>query len=243
MTDIASIDAAIAAASQNAGTARRFAGSRWRDLATRAFVSCWFTFQATMMVEVVAHALLSGEDLAGDALAMAKLASRFCLFFFFTFIAWLTLVRARPLAQAPGLMPRACALTGAYLLCFLPLMPERELSMSWALASTGLVTLGIVLSCLVMLRLGKSYSVMAEARALVVSGPYAYIRHPLYLAEQIALTGAFIHYASAWTALLYVVQATCQVQRMRNEEAVLQRSFPGYAAYMKQTARLIPGVW
>jgi protein-S-isoprenylcysteine O-methyltransferase Ste14 len=105
------------------------------------------------------------------------------------------------------------------------------------------LTLGMMSTCFVLLRLGKSFSVMAEARKLVVGGPYAYIRHPLYLAEQIALTGVFIHYASVTAALLYAVQVACQVQRMRNEEAILQRSFPDYADYMRRTARLIPGVW
>jgi protein-S-isoprenylcysteine O-methyltransferase Ste14 len=94
-----------------------------------------------------------------------------------------------------------------------------------------------------LLRLGRSFSIMAEARRLVTDGPYAIVRHPLYLAEQIAILGAFIQFASPWAVVIVVVQFGCQVQRMRNEESVLLLSFPDYAAYKERTARLIPGLW
>jgi protein-S-isoprenylcysteine O-methyltransferase Ste14 len=77
----------------------------------------------------------------------------------------------------------------------------------------------------------------------VTDGPYALVRHPLYLAEQIAITGAFIQFASLSAALLVVVQLAFQLQRMRNEEAVLARSFPDYAAYARRTPRLVPDIW
>ncbi len=84
---------------------------------------------------------------------------------------------------------------------------------------------------------------MAESRRLVTDGPYAIIRHPLYLAELIAILGAFIQFASPWAALIVLVQVGFQVQRMRNEESVLSLTFPDYAAYKERTARLIPGLW
>jgi protein-S-isoprenylcysteine O-methyltransferase Ste14 len=84
---------------------------------------------------------------------------------------------------------------------------------------------------------------MAEARRLVTDGPYAIVRHPLYVAEELAVLGIFIQYASVPAALILAVQALCQLQRMHNEEAVLRRSFPEYSAYAARTARLFPGVW
>jgi protein-S-isoprenylcysteine O-methyltransferase Ste14 len=69
------------------------------------------------------------------------------------------------------------------------------------------------------------------------------VRHPLYLAEQIAIIGVFIQYASVWTALLLAMQIAFQVRRMHNEETVLTVGFPEYVEYRQTTARLIPGLY
>ena len=70
-----------------------------------------------------------------------------------------------------------------------------------------------------------------------------FVRHPLYLAEELAIIGIFMQFASAWTALLLAVQIAFQLRRMHNEEVVLTETFPEYAAYRRRTARLIPGVY
>jgi protein-S-isoprenylcysteine O-methyltransferase Ste14 len=69
------------------------------------------------------------------------------------------------------------------------------------------------------------------------------VRHPLYLAEEIALIGLFVQFASLWTALLLAVQIGFQLRRMHNEELVLSVRFPEYVAYRQTTARLIPGIY
>jgi protein-S-isoprenylcysteine O-methyltransferase Ste14 len=69
------------------------------------------------------------------------------------------------------------------------------------------------------------------------------VRHPLYLAEEIAIIGLFIQFASVWTALLLTVQIAFQLRRMHNEELVLAANFPEYDAYRRNTARLVPGVY
>jgi protein-S-isoprenylcysteine O-methyltransferase Ste14 len=84
---------------------------------------------------------------------------------------------------------------------------------------------------------------MAETRQLVTTGPYRFVRHPLYLAEEIAIVGVFIQFASVWTALLLAVQIGFQLRRMHNEELVLAAGFSEYDAYRRNTARLIPGIY
>jgi protein-S-isoprenylcysteine O-methyltransferase Ste14 len=84
---------------------------------------------------------------------------------------------------------------------------------------------------------------MAEARRLVTSGPYRLVRHPLYLAEELAVVGIFVQSLSLWTALILAVQIAFQLRRMHNEEAILAESFPEYAAYRQRTARLLPGIY
>jgi protein-S-isoprenylcysteine O-methyltransferase Ste14 len=43
--------------------------------------------------------------------------------------------------------------------------------------------------------------------------------------------------------LLLAVQFGFQLRRMANEERVLERRFPEYARYRRNSARLIPGIY
>lgn len=241
MTNIESIHAGVPAVA----TRRPLLGPtgvRGFNILVRISVALWFVLQATNLVREIVSTIIPVAHWF-DPLDAARLLSRACLFLFFTMIAWLTLVRQQPLAQAPGWRPRVTALLGTYLLYALPFFPERDLGIAPHLAAAALIVTGNVLALAILLRLGRSFSIMAEARRLVTDGPYAIIRHPLYLAEQIAILGAFIEYFSFPAAALVAAQFAFQVQRMCNEEAVLTRSFPDYAAYRLRTARLIPGIW
>jgi protein-S-isoprenylcysteine O-methyltransferase Ste14 len=155
----------------------------------------------------------------------------------------LVAVRVRPVSKADGLQPRLSALAGSFLLMSVALFPRHDLSIGLNLLSAGLICLGHMLAVYALAWLGRSFSIMAEARRLVTQGPYAVVRHPLYAAEIIAAIGLFLQYTSPWTALLMVVSLGFQLQRMRNEERILGATFAEYAAYAARTPRLIPGVY
>src|SRR5258708_20255982 len=121
------------------GLEHGFSGERTRDVLTRFAVSLWFLVQAVNFVRDIAERLGVAGGLDLDALTASRLLSRTCLFFFFTLIAWLTLVRSRPVARAPGVQPRVSALLGTYLLYLLPFLPEQELGLGWSLVSSALI--------------------------------------------------------------------------------------------------------
>ena len=153
------------------------------------------------------------------------------------------LARTRPSTKASGLEPRISALIGSFLIYGIALYPRRDLSVSLEAISTVLTMIGNIAAVAALYQLGRSFSIMAETRRLVITGPYRFVRHPLYLAEEIAMVGVFMQFASVWTALLLVVQIAFQLRRMHNEELVLAASFPEYGAYRRSTARLIPGIY
>ena len=78
---------------------------------------------------------------------------------------------------------------------------------------------------------------------LVQTGPYRWIRHPMYTAViavglACAWTGASV---LGWAALslLVVVLAV----KANFEERWLRKAHPGYAAYCQQTRRFLPGIY
>jgi protein-S-isoprenylcysteine O-methyltransferase Ste14 len=153
------------------------------------------------------------------------------------------LVRTSPTAKASGLGPRISALAGSFMMYGMLFFPRHDLSPVGEIVSTLLTTVGSIGAVVTLFQLGRSFSIMAESRQLVTTGPYRFVRHPLYAAEQIATLGVFMQFASIYTALLLSVQIAFQLRRMHNEELVLASCFVEYAAYSRTTARLIPGIY
>jgi protein-S-isoprenylcysteine O-methyltransferase Ste14 len=100
-----------------------------------------------------------------------------------------------------------------------------------------------VLTCVTLLFLGRSFAIFPARRVLRDGGPYALVRHPLYLLELVLLGLAAA--AHAWWApcvLVPVALVTLHV-RMRDEESLLA-SDPAYAAYRERVKyRLVPGLY
>ena len=111
-------------------------------------------------------------------------------------------VRRIPQRAAPGFYPRFAAVAGTFLSVGFLLLPPQELSYALYLASLLLVIAGTVFAICAVLVLGRSISIMPEARQLVTGGPYALVRHPLYLGEIVALAGVALQYLSGWALLL-----------------------------------------
>jgi protein-S-isoprenylcysteine O-methyltransferase Ste14 len=151
-----------------------------------------------------------------------------------------TVTRLRPLRKAAGLEPRLSALLGTFLLTTLVLLPPIELTPVALAISSALVVSGMSASFMVLRWLGKSFSIMPEARRLVTHGPYAVVRHPLYICEEVAVIGVFMQVASPLALFIVVIHALFQIRRMVNEEKVLKATFADYESYAAQTPRLIP---
>lgn len=95
--------------------------------------------------------------------------------------------------------------------------------------------------------MGKNWALVARTRddhELVQTGPFAYVRHPIYVAlfcYVVALAVAYGHLASLILAVPVYWFATWM--RIRHEEAILHEQFgPAYEAYAARVKRFVPGV-
>jgi protein-S-isoprenylcysteine O-methyltransferase Ste14 len=220
----------------------RFRESRAYDIAMRLPLLLWCGFLGIGAANDL-MSYIAGAAGAPPAVCAVNIGMRLSLIGFFAVLLASVGLRGRPLDRAPGIEPRVSALLGTLLITAVAFLPRRDLSPELGMVSTALILSGNAFAIAVLLRLGRSFSVMAEARGLVTGGIYRHIRHPLYLAEEIAAIGCAMQFFSLWAVLLILVQFGFQLRRMANEERVLERRFPEYAHYRQTTARLIPGIY
>jgi protein-S-isoprenylcysteine O-methyltransferase Ste14 len=88
--------------------------------------------------------------------------------------------------------------------------------------------------------LKRSFGLRAAVRKLVTGGPYARIRHPLYLGEIVHIFGIALLAGTPFALYLFVFALALQIWRAKVEERKFLRTLPEYDAYMKQTGFLWP---
>jgi protein-S-isoprenylcysteine O-methyltransferase Ste14 len=173
----------------------------------------------------------------------SAVAARLAVILFLTLIVFVIIVRLRPVAKSAGIAPRVIALVGTCMPSFMTLLLRNPDSLAVNTASLLLIAIGFALAVYAFSYLNRSASIMPEARRLVTGGPYRWLRHPVYLFEEIGVIGLALPFASGWAVLWLLVHLACQLQRMQNEERVLRGAFPEYDDYARRTARVIPGLY
>jgi len=159
---------------------------------------------------------------------------------FVALLAVLPLFRHRPIAKSSAWLPRGAALITVCIPPFCVLLDRAPPNLLCNLLATAAGLAASVLGVLTLSFLGRSFSVMPEARQLVTTGPYGVVRHPLYLFELLGVVGILLQVRSLAGALLLALVAALQIARARWEEAVLDRAFPEFAAYRANVPFLVP---
>lgn len=83
-----------------------------------------------------------------------------------------------------------------------------------------------------------------EDHTLVDTGPYQYIRHPLYTATLLSFAGIGAVLGTYLSLALTALPTAALVNRIRVEEPMLVRALGvDYVAYQERTTRLVPRIW
>jgi protein-S-isoprenylcysteine O-methyltransferase Ste14 len=150
------------------------------------------------------------------------------------------------LLQSFGLM---FAIIAAFLLPYLPIFSSVNFApVNPVLSSIGVILCAAGMGFLVWARqhLGKNWSQTVSAKIgheLVMSGPYRYVRHPMYAGGLLAAIGSAIVCGGAFIFLLVILGALF-LWRVGAEDKLMAEQFPNeYPEYKKRTKAIIPFIW
>ena len=207
---------------------------RWDLLAAAPLILLWLVGIAGFGIQIYREWPVAGSG------AWAAAATQIAGGLYLSQKIYLLSVRRLPLLRFADNRVRAFSMLAANFDLSLLLLPKAQPPPAEAMLSTILLLAGTLASMLVLHALGKSFAIFPQARILVTRGPYRFVRHPLYLVEEISALGLSLQFVQPWGLLMAVISFLLQFPRMRFEEAVLSRAFPDYAAYAARTPRFLP---
>ncbi len=122
------------------------------------------------------------------------------------------------------------------------------LSLGWFFPGVALHTFGMAAICWCLVTnpyLEKGIRIQTDREQVTVTtGPYAHVRHPMYLGMIVLTLGFPLMIGSVWTFSPVGVVTVLYVARTSLEDATLRRELRGYEEYTRKTCyRLLPGLW
>jgi len=201
-----------------------------------------FGFLLAIQAELAYSGVVNAVSGALDRADAMYLLNRLLTVSFFAFLLGIYAVRSKAIAHDHNPLAIAVALIGSFILYGIFLIPGQARSTNvWVLAASDLcLACGVMLALYSLSYLRNRFSIVPEARGLVTTGPYRFVRHPIYLGEIIAGFGLVMPTLFSLHALVLTIFVIAQLTRTYYEERMLRRVYPTYEDYAQGTRRLIP---
>ena len=109
-----------------------------------------------------------------------------------------------------------------------------------------LVAAGLAFSVWARRHLGRNWSgsvVVKEDHSLIRTGPYHYVRHPIYTGLLLAFMGMAVTVGEWRGVLAFVLVFASLALKSRAEERRMREAFPEYEQYQRESAAIVPFVW
>jgi protein-S-isoprenylcysteine O-methyltransferase Ste14 len=133
----------------------------------------------------------------------------------------------------------------------LPVSPPRESMPVFMVIGLGIFILGVLFTLWARQTLGRMWGISTSREVkllpdhqLIDQGPYAIIRHPMYLGWWMAMLGLILIYWTWILVIFFILSLLVFYKRARREELVLAERFgEQWQAYVKRTKFLVPWIY
>ena len=114
-----------------------------------------------------------------------------------------------------------------------------------ALAGAALCVVGLAFATWARVTVGRHWALPIAERGesdLVVTGPFAYVRHPIYTGVIAMLVGSALNVPGAYTEVLTAILSLLVLAR--KDDRAMARQLPAvYPGYTRRTKRFVPFVF
>ena len=130
-------------------------------------------------------------------------------------------------------------------------LPALLFLLTWISSNLYLMIIqiiGFVIAAWAILEMAKSKLNISptprENAILITSGPYKFVRHPMYLSLILTIVPAIISYYNQTAVLVFIIVIRNLFLKMMFEEGLLKNYFgDSYLIYMKKSWRLFPYIF
>ena len=148
--------------------------------------------------------------------------------------------KASPRARYDTFWPNFLAAFGGFGVYLFGMLEPPQARLVGAGLPLLLLASGPALALLSLFYLRRSFSVTPQADRLCRSGPYAIVRHPMYIGHILSLLGLALLFGTWQALLLSTALSLLQLRRAYFEERLLLSNFSDYRAYMSNTGSFFP---
>lgn len=117
---------------------------------------------------------------------------------------------------------------------------------SYRLTGLGITIIGAFFAIWARFSLGTNWSgriTLKEDHTLIATGPYAFVRHPIYSGMLLAFSGTAVFEGTLRGLLGVILILATYILKIRREEMLMTQRFPeDYPAYRRRVKALIPGL-
>lgn len=125
-------------------------------------------------------------------------------------------------------------------------IPAKDVNPVLGWTSVALATIGVGIAIWARVYLGRNWGMpktLRQEHELVTSGPYRYVRHPIYTGVLIAILGAVVLQGIIWLIVLGYFVYYFSRSAHTEEGHMLERFPDSYPAYISRTKKFIPFIF